>query len=274
MNMNRYIRTVLTAQPAEDGAGVKLQRVFSSQAYVHTNPFVMLDEFGSDVANDYIAGFPAHPHRGFDTITFMLNGSMTHEDSTGNKGVITDYGVQWMRTGRGIVHSEMPAQTEGQMRGMQFWLNVPKVDKTLAPDYVGYTTEHTQTAAGNSVRVIAGEFAGQKTPFAPTHTRPGMYFVQFDHATTERFTLPEHDTALVYVLSGEVRIGEHTLKAQRLGVLSSGTELTLEASPNAEVMIFHGARIDEPMVQYGPFVMNTEAEIYQAFEDFQAGRFN
>lgn len=272
--MNRHIRTVLTAQPAEDGAGVKLHRVFSSQAYVHTNPFVMLDEFGSDVANDYIAGFPAHPHRGFDTITFMLNGSMTHEDSTGNKGTITDNGVQWMRTGNGIIHSEMPAQSEGKMRGMQFWLNVPKALKALPADYVDYATERTQTAAGNSIRVIAGELAGQKTPFTPEHTRPGLYFIQFDQADTEQLTLPEHDTGLVYVLSGEVTIGAHTLSAQRLGVLSSGTALTLQASKGAEVMIMHGARIDEPMVQYGPFVMNTEAEIYQAFEDFQAGRFH
>lgn len=272
--MDRHIRTVLTAQPTEDGAGVKLHRVFSSQAYVYTNPFVMLDEFGSDVANDYIAGFPAHPHRGFDTITFMLNGSMTHEDSTGNKGTITDNGVQWMRTGKGIIHSEMPAQTAGKMRGMQFWLNVPKALKTLPADYIGYSTEQTQTQSGNSVRVIAGELAGQKTPFTPEHTKPGMYFIQFDQSETEHFTLPEEDTALVYVLSGTVNIGQHTLTAQRLGVLSSGTELTLQASIGAEVMVFHGARINEPMVQYGPFVMNTEAEIYQAFEDFQAGRFN
>ncbi len=272
--MNRHVRTVLTAQATEDGAGVKLLRVFSSQAYVHTNPFVMLDEFGSEEANDYIAGFPAHPHRGFDTITFMLNGRMTHEDSTGNKGTISDHGVQWMRTGNGIIHSEMPAQTEGKMRGMQFWLNVPKALKTLPADYVDYATELSHTAAGNPIRVIAGSHAGQHTPFTPEHTRPGMYYIQFDHADTEHFDLPEQDTGLVYVLSGEARIGEHTLKAQCLGVLSSGTDLSITASNGAEILVFHAARIDEPMVQYGPFVMNTEAEIRQAFEDYQSGRFS
>ncbi|MBP6562052.1 MAG: pirin family protein [Neisseriaceae bacterium] len=271
--MNRHIRAVLTAQATEDGAGVKLQRVFASQAYVHTNPFVMLDEFGSDVANDYIAGFPAHPHRGFDTITFMLNGRMTHEDSTGNQGTISDNGVQWMRTGSGIIHSEMPAQTAGKMRGMQFWLNVPKALKTQKPDYVDYDTQLTHTDAGNSVRVVAGQLAGQRTPFTPEHTQPGIYFITFDHARQERLTLPEQDTALVYVLSGEAQIGEHRLGAQRLGVLSTGTTLQITASSGAEVLVCHGARIDEPMVQYGPFVMNTEEEIRQAFADYHAGLF-
>lgn len=271
--MYKTVDYVITAKPAEDGAGVKLKRVFDSEAYRFTNPFVMLDEFGSEEAEDYLAGFPAHPHKGFDTLTFMLNGTMTHEDSLGNKGEIRDFGVQWMRTGTGIIHSEMPAQNEGKMRGMQFWLNVPKALKNQAPQYLDYESQLTETPNGNLLRLVAGQYGADRTPFTPEHTEVQIYYLEFLQAAEERFTIPKGHNTLLYTLDGIVHFEHSRLLPQQLGVLSlEGKEVNIQADEGTKLMLFSGNPILEPMIQHGPFVMNSMDEIMEAFDDYRKGK--
>lgn len=272
--MNREIVSIHRATPTEDGAGVKLKRVFSSNLYHQTNPFVMLDEFGSDQSADYIGGFPPHPHRGFDTITYMLNGTMTHEDSTGNRGEISDYEVQWMRTGRGIIHSEMPAQKEGKMRGMQFWLNIPKEEKSHEPDYLDYPATALGTPNGNKLRLIAGCYGNHSTPYQPKATRIRLYHLTFEESNDEFIALPKGDTAMLYLLEGSLKIQEKTIQPTEMAILSTeGSKIHLHATLGSEVIIMSGHPISEPMVQRGPFVMNSEEEIQQAFSDYREGKF-
>lgn len=273
--MCKTIDYLISAQAAEDGAGVKLKRVFSSDAYRFTNPFVMLDEFGSDEAEDYIAGFPDHPHKGFDTLTFMLNGTMTHEDSLGNRGEISEYGVQWMRTGSGIIHSEMPAQTEGKMRGMQFWLNIPKALKSEAPQYLDYPSIIEKTPNGNIVRLIAGSYGMKSTPYTPEHTAIQIYYVEFTQASEEEFTIPQGHNTLIYLLDGIAHFDSSRVRQQELGVLSqSGDSVRLQADRGTKLILFSGLPIHEPMIQHGPFVMNSMQEIIEAFDEFRSGKFS
>ena len=264
---------------ASDGAGVKLSRVIGQPALPDLDPFLMLDAFGSDDPDAYIAGFPDHPHRGFETVTYMLAGRLRHRDNKGNEGLLTAGSVQWMTAGRGIVHSEMPEQEEGLMQGFQLWVNLPAKDKMTAPRYQDIAPERIPTvdvAAGAHAKVIAGELNGVRGPVQPGATEP--LFVDLHLEAGARATVatqPAHN-AFVYVYEGEAAAGE---PAQRLvhgtvGVLSQGGSVTVAAGPKgARLIVVAGKPLREPVAKYGPFVMNTQAELRQAMLDYQAGKF-
>jgi redox-sensitive bicupin YhaK (pirin superfamily) len=272
----RNVERLIAGRPTSDGAGVKLTRVLTQDLQRRLDPFLMLDAFGSDSADDYIAGFPDHPHRGFETVTYMLAGRMRHRDSAGHEGLLADGGVQWMTAGRGVIHSELPEQTEGRMEGFQLWLNLPAKDKMAAPWYRDIQSAEVPEwrGAGVSARVIAGESQGvsgavQREGTAPLyldlHLEPGAAFDQ---------PLPEGHNAFVYVYRGSLAIGAQPVPAQRMAILGNvGDGVRLAASADgARAILIAGRPLKEPIVQYGPFVMNTQQEIVQAVEDFRAGR--
>ena len=269
----RTLTNTLTARPASDGAGVAIHRVSDSAVM---NPFLMLDEINSDQAADYLAGFPEHPHRGFETITYMKAGRMRHRDHMGNEGVIDPGGVQWMSAGRGVVHSEMPEQDSGLLHGFQIWLNLPGAEKMNPADY--QDIPQPQLARGErdgvyAVAVVAGDVAldGRTLtgPLPQRSTQPVLMDVELEAgAHIELAFAPQHE-ALVYVYAG----GLDNLERRQLGVFAPGEALVLEAGPaGAGALVLSGAVIDEPIVQYGPFVMNSREEIEQALQDFAAGR--
>jgi hypothetical protein len=264
--------------PASDGAGVRLNRVIGQPGLPDLDPFLMLDEFGSDDPSAYIAGFPEHPHRGFETVTYMLAGRMRHKDSVGNEGVLGPGSVQWMTAGRGILHSEMPEQTEGLMRGFQLWVNLPAKDKLIAPRYQDIPADQVPVAdlgGGATARVLAGEIGGVRGPVDPGATQPIFLDIALAAGAAIRAPLPAGHNAFVYVYEGAAQVGEpaQTLGGGRIGVLSTGGELSLAADAPARLILVAGKPLREPVAKYGPFVMNTQAELVQAFEDFRAGRF-
>ena len=274
----RAVERLVAGQPTSDGAGVKLVRVLTNTLQRRLDPFLMLDAFGSDQAGDYIAGFPDHPHRGFETVTYMLEGRMRHRDSAGNEGLLTGGGVQWMTAGRGVIHSEMPEQEEGRMEGFQLWLNLPARDKMCAPWYRDIPTGEIPEARapGVTVRVIAGQALGvagamQREATAPTyldlHLAPGAAFAQ---------PLPAAHNAFVYVYRGALTVTGTEVPRQRMALLANtpGSDgVALQAGPEgARAILIAGQPLGEPIAQYGPFVMNTNEEIYQAVEDYRAGR--
>jgi quercetin 2,3-dioxygenase len=242
----------------------------------------MLDLFGSDLANDYIAGFPDHPHRGFETITYMLAGRMRHNDSTGNTGLLQNGGVQWMTAGKGVIHSEMPEQEEGLMKGFQLWLNLPSQQKMCAPGYEDIQTESIPEVKhdnGVIVRVIAGEHHKQKGAVQKPQTNPLYLDIHFLSADTANFsqTLPAHHNAFVFVYSGEVYVvskqKEQAVALNRMAILKNeGDGIKLKGRGNARSILIAGQPLNEPIVQYGPFVMNTKEQIIAAMEDYRAGR--
>ena len=264
--------------PASDGAGVKLNRVIGQPALPDLDPFLMLDEFGSDDPAAYIGGFPSHPHRGFETVTYMLAGRMRHRDNAGNEGLLGPGSVQWMTAGRGIVHSEMPEQESGLMQGFQLWVNLPAKDKMTAPRYQDIAADRVPVAdlgGGVSARVLAGEIAGVKGPVDPGATEPIFLDLTLPAGSAATIPLPEGHNAFVYVYEGEAGVGDpgEALARGRIGVLSPGDEVRVGADKGARLILVAGKPLGEPVAKYGPFVMNTEAELLQAFEDYRAGRF-
>ena len=274
----RRVERLVAGQPTSDGAGVKLVRVLTQNLQRRLDPFLMLDAFGSDSRDDYIGGFPDHPHRGFETVTYMLEGRMRHRDSAGNEGLLTNGAVQWMTAGRGVIHSEMPEQEDGRMEGFQLWLNLPARDKMCAPWYrdIPSTEIPEVQAEGVRVRVIAGQALGvqgamQREATAPTyldvHLAPGARFDQ---------PLPPAHNAFVYVYRGALTVADTEAPQQRMALLANtpGSDgVVLRAGPQgARAVLIAGQPLNEPIAQYGPFVMNTNQEIYQAVEDFRAGR--
>jgi redox-sensitive bicupin YhaK (pirin superfamily) len=274
----RRVERLVAGQPTSDGAGVKLVRVLTQNLQRRLDPFLMLDAFGSDSRDDYIGGFPDHPHRGFETVTYMLEGRMRHRDSAGNEGLLTNGAVQWMTAGRGVIHSEMPEQEDGRMEGFQLWLNLPARDKMCAPWYrdIPSTEIPEVQAEGVRVRVIAGQALGvqgamQREATAPTyldvHLAPGARFDQ---------PLPPAHNAFVYVYRGVLTVADTEVPQQRMALLANtpGSDgVVLRAGPQgARAVLIAGQPLNEPIAQYGPFVMNTNQEIYQAVEDFRAGR--
>jgi redox-sensitive bicupin YhaK (pirin superfamily) len=264
--------------PASDGAGVKLNRVIGQPALPDLDPFLMLDEFGSDDPAAYIAGFPSHPHRGFETVTYMLAGRMRHKDNAGNEGLLGPGSVQWMTAGRGIVHSEMPEQSEGLMQGFQLWVNLPAKDKMTAPRYQDIAADlipSVKIAAAVSARVIAGEIGGAKGPVDPGATEPIFLDLTSEAGGAATIPLPEGHNAFVYVYEGDVTVGASAepLGQGRIGVLSTGETVSLASAAGAKAILVAGKPLREPVAKYGPFVMNTEAELRQAFADFRAGKF-
>ena len=276
----RSVERVVRGQPASDGAGVKLLRIIGSQDLPDLDPFLLLDEFRSDDASDYLAGFPEHPHRGFETVTYMLAGRMRHGDNQGNTGLLGPGSVQWMTAGRGIVHSEMPEQENGLMWGFQLWVNLPARDKLTAPRYQDIAPERipeVNLESGGTVRVIAGEFNGTKGPVQAGATQPLYFDVRLKAGEAFNTLLPEAHNAFVYVYDGAISTGQadkaRVLKRGELGVLGSGLIFAAVAPEgNARFLLVAGQPLREPVARYGPFVMNTAAEIRQAMIDYQSGR--
>jgi quercetin 2,3-dioxygenase len=276
----RTVARIVHGQPASDGAGVKLFRVIGSQDLPDLDPFLLLDEFRSDDAGDYIAGFPEHPHRGFETVTYMLAGRMRHGDNQGNSGLLGPGSVQWMTAGRGIVHSEMPEQEDGLMWGFQLWVNLPAREKLSTPRYQDIAPERIPEVSlqgGSNVRVIAGEFNGTRGPVQATATQPLYLDVRLDAHDSFNTLVPELHNAFVYVYDGSLSIGQgegaRILKRGELAVLNHGMILAASAqSEGARFLTIAGHPLNEPVARYGPFVMNTPEEIRQAFIDYQAGK--
>jgi redox-sensitive bicupin YhaK (pirin superfamily) len=272
----RPIERLITGRPTSDGAGVKLTRVLTQDLQQRLDPFLMLDAFGSDSADDYIAGFPDHPHRGFETVTYMLAGKMRHRDSAGHEGLLADGGVQWMTAGRGVIHSELPEQSEGRMEGFQLWLNLPAKDKMSAPWYRDIQSAEVPEWRGEGVtaRVIAGATHGVQGAVQREGTQPLYLDLHLAPGTRFEQPLPEAHNAFVYVYRGALRIGEQDVPAQRMAILrNTGDGIAVAAgSEGARAILVAGRPLKEPIVQYGPFVMNTQQEIFRAVEDFRAGR--
>ncbi|WP_313343016.1 pirin family protein [Stenotrophomonas sp.] len=275
--VQRTIRGMATS----DGAGVRLTRVIGGPSLPDLDPFLLLDEFGTDRAEDYIAGFPSHPHRGFETVTYMLDGRMRHKDNHGNEGLLTPGSVQWMTAGRGLVHSEMPEQESGQMRGFQLWVNLPARDKMTDPKYQEFAPERipvAQPAPGVQVKVIAGQVGDTRGPIVQPATDPLYLDIQLDAGAGWDYVLPEGHNAFAYVFEGELSIGEgedaRPVSRQEMAVLGGGGQLQLRAGPaGARLILVAGRPLREPVMRHGPFVMNTKQELMQAFVDFQEGRF-
>ncbi|PPE73780.1 quercetin 2,3-dioxygenase [Solimonas fluminis] len=276
----RKLQQVIDAQPTSDGAGVKLRRSIGSLPGLRLDPFLMLDEFSSEEASDYIAGFPSHPHRGFETVTYMLDGRMRHEDHMGNRGDLGPGDVQWMSAARGIIHSEMPQQKEGRMRGFQLWINLPAREKMKPASYRDIPAGEIPVVAlpgGAQVKVIAGqvEADGLRTEGAirGVSTEPVYLDVALPAGARFEQALPEAHNAFVYAYEGSLRIGEREVPRHAAGVLSAGSRFEAEAGPEgARFILLAGKPLREPVVQYGPFVMNTREEIEQALDDYRRGR--
>ena len=273
----RLVKT-FAGMPASDGAGVKLNRIIGQPALPDLDPFLMLDEFGSDDPKAYIAGFPTHPHRGFETVTYMLAGRMRHRDNAGNEGLLGPGSVQWMTAGRGILHSEMPEQAEGLMQGFQLWVNLSAKDKMTAPRYQDIAADRVPTAQlsdGASAKVLAGEIAGVRGPVDPGETQPIFLDITLAAGASARVPLPEGHNAFVYVYEGEAAVGEpgDPLPRGHIGVLSPGEDVRVSSQDGARLILVAGKPLREPVAKYGPFVMNTEAELQQAFADLRAGKF-
>jgi len=278
----RNVERLVRGMPTSDGAGVRLTRVIGQPALPELDPFLLLDEFRSDAADDYIAGFPEHPHRGFETVTYMLAGRMRHGDNQGNTGLLRPGSVQWMTAGRGILHSEMPEQEDGLMWGFQLWINLPARDKMTEPLYQDIepdaipTVEH---ADGGRIKVIAGRVDGTDGAVRSVATDPTYLDVGLPAGGRFRHNLPTDHTAFVYVFDGTARVGEGKaavpVNRGELAVLSPGESvvITAEAPSVARLLLVAARPLREPIVRHGPFVMNTDAEIRQAIEDFRAGRF-
>ena len=278
---DRRVLQLVRGQPTSDGAGVKLTRVIGQRALEMLDPFLMLDEFRSDQAGDYLAGFPNHPHRGFETVTYMLAGRMRHGDNQGNSGLLTPGSVQWMTAGRGIVHSEMPEQEDGLMWGFQLWVNLPAADKMTAPRYQDIAPERIPertTTSGAQVRVIAGRFEDAQGPVDAAATAPVYLDVALPAGGSQSLPVPAGHNAFVYVFEGEVAVGPEgaaqTVARGELAVLGRGGDVTVAAGAQpGRLILVAGKPLGEPVAKYGPFVMNTQDEIVAAIRDFQAGRF-
>jgi redox-sensitive bicupin YhaK (pirin superfamily) len=272
----RSVERLVAGVATSDGAGVKLTRVLTQALQRRLDPFLMLDAFGTDNPEDYIGGFPDHPHRGFETVTYMIAGRMRHRDSAGHEGLLQNGGVQWMTAGRGVIHSELPEQEEGRMEGFQLWLNLPARDKMSAPWYRDIQASEIPefTAPGLTVRVIAGQSQGVTGAVQREATQP--LFLDLHLAAGTRFAqpLPAEHNAFVYVYRGQGVINGTEVPTGRMAILrNEGDGVALQAGPDTRALLIAGRPLNEPIAQYGPFVMNTQQDIFQAIEDFRAGRF-
>jgi redox-sensitive bicupin YhaK (pirin superfamily) len=279
--MERRVAKVVTGQPTSDGGGVRLTRMIGTPALDHLDPFLLLDEFKSDRADDYLAGFPDHPHRGFETVTYMLAGAMRHQDHAGNQGDLTAGSVQWMTAGRGIIHSEMPRQEQGLMWGFQLWVNLPAREKMTAPRYQDIAPGRIPDVSlgpGVDARVIAGEAGGARGPVEGIATTPLYLDVRMAPGARASLPLEVGLTAFAYVYDGRATLGpdeaSQDVTAGQLAVLGDGERLTV-ATPGgpARFLLLAARPLREPVARYGPFVMNTREQIAQAVEDYQRGRF-
>jgi len=278
VRLSRHIEKLITGIATSDGAGVKLTRVLTGKLQRRLDPFLMLDAFGSDDPDDYIAGFPDHPHRGFETITYMLAGRMRHRDSAGNEGLLENGGVQWMTAGRGVIHSEIPEQEDGVMEGFQLWLNLPSQRKMSAPwyrDFPSAAIPEYVTKQGVTVRVIAGTSNGVAGAVTREVTEPLYLDIHLPAGTAFSTAVPHTHNAFIYVYRGAVQVGDTRVESQRMGILDNSTDadgVTMTTSEDTRLILVAGKPLNEAIAQYGPFVMNTEQEIHEAIDDFRSGR--
>src|SRR4051812_23142255 len=278
----RPVTRIVRAQPASDGAGVKLYRSLGTPALSELDPFLMLDEFRSDDAGDYLAGFPDHPHRGFETVTYMLAGRMRHGDNQGNSGLLTPGSVQWMTAGRGIVHSEMPEQENGLMWGFQLWVNLPASEKMTAPRYQDIAPERipaTTPADGVHARVIAGRFGDVVGPVSGIAVEPVYFDFALDANARVAVPVPSGHNAFAYVYEGAAEIGpsdasRHVERGELAVFERDGDDVLIAAgAAPTRLILVAGKPLNEPVAKYGPFVMNTQEQIVQAIRDYQSGKF-
>lgn len=281
-NKNRALKNVFPGIATSDGDGVKLTRIIGTQQLNVLDPFLLLDCFESDDASDYIGGFPTHPHRGFETVTYLLNGKMRHKDNAGHEGVVEPGGVQWMSAGKGVLHSEMPEQEEGLLKGFQLWVNLPKASKMMAPAYQEYPPESTPVELrenGTEVRVISGTTnEGTTGPVKNTHITPTYMDVKLPEGMTFEQALPIGHNAFIYVIEGAVTMANDStqkITKKSLGVFDEGEQVSVMASDSeTRFLLIVGRPLNEPIARGGPFVMNTREEVLQAFDDYSQGRFN
>ena len=273
---HRTIKQAIVARPTSDGAGVRLKRSIGTDMLSELDPFLLLDNFGTENPDDYIAGFPDHPHRGFETVTYMIRGLMRHKDSSGNEGLLRPGGVQWMTAGHGIIHSEMPEQTEGEMSGFQLWVNLPAAEKMCVPRYQDFEPDEVplvQPAGGVEVRVIAGEVDGVPGPVNGIAIEPTYLDITFPPGATFSTDLPLGHTAFAYVFQGQATISHDKVELDHLAVLSDGDQVRMSSADGGRLILVAGKPFGEPVARYGPFVMNTTDEIRQAIYDYQQGNF-
>ncbi|MDX1736955.1 MAG: pirin family protein [Alphaproteobacteria bacterium] len=276
----RKTNKIVKGIPASDGAGVKLTRVIGTPYFDMLDPFLLLDAFGSDKPNDYLGGFPDHPHRGFETVTYILNGRMRHKDNAGHEGVIGEGDVQWMSAGRGIVHSEMPEQKDGLLKGFQLWINLPAKQKMTKPRYQEYLSNQLPVEKlenGGQVKVIAGQTnSGTSGPIEAEATKPYYLDVSLSAGQSFNQDIPASHNCVIFVFEGSVENVKdgHVIESDHMAQLSAGASVSLKAaSENTRFIFLAGQPLGEPVARAGPFVMNTKAEVLQAFQDFHDGKF-
>ena len=272
------VKKIVKALNASDGAGVKLKRSIGTPEVDYIDPFLMLDEFGSDNKDDYIAGFPPHPHRGIETVTYMLKGEFEHQDSTGAKGIMSSGDVQWMKTGRGIIHSEMPAMREGKLLGFQLWINMTAKSKMNKPEYsyikgkeLGFFKDDEKI-----VKVIAGKFENVEGPEKKHNLEPIYFHVILEQGKEFKCDIPSKHNSFIYLLEGELKVGKNKhekTQNSNLILLERGNKLIVKSNVKSEFLFIAGKPIGEPIARGGPFVMNTKAEILEAIQDYNNGTF-
>jgi len=272
------VEKIIEPIAASDGAGVKLKRSIGTHLIDYHDPFLMLDEFGSENKDDYIGGFPPHPHRGIETVTYMLSGEFEHEDSTGAKGKMSSGDVQWMKTGGGIIHSEMPAMTEGKLHGFQLWVNMPAKYKMNKPEYIYIDAEQMEVHKDDDkkIKVIAGKFENTEGPVKGHNIEPIYFDVEIEKDKEFIFDLPPAHNSLIYLIDGEIKVGEQShdqAKNSTLIILSKGKNLKVSSLTKAKFLLISGKPIGEPIARGGPFVMNTKEEILKAVQDYHNGTF-
>ena len=272
------VKKIIEPMPATDGAGVKLKRAIGTPELDYLDPFLMLDEFGSDNAEDYIAGFPPHPHRGIETVTYMLKGEFEHQDSTGAKGNMKSGDVQWMKTGRGIIHSEMPAMSEGKLQGFQLWINMPAELKKNKPEYIYIDSKQMQTYKDidKKITIIAGKFKDVEGPVSKHNVEPIYFDVELKEGKEFNFELSSTHNSFIYLVEGSIKIGDQahaSIQNSKLIILNKENNLKVLGLKNSKFLLISGKPIGEPIVRGGPFVMNTQAEIKEAIQDFHNGTF-
>ena len=272
------IKKIIKALNASDGAGVKLKRSIGTPEADYIDPFLMLDEFGSENKDDYVAGFPPHPHRGIETVTYMLNGEFEHQDSTGAKGRMTSGDVQWMKTGRGIIHSEMPAMSGGKLLGFQLWINMPAKLKKNKPEYnyIKGNELGTHKDSEKVVKVIAGKYKNVEGPEKNHNVEPIYFHIILNEDKEFKCEVPKGHNSFIYVLKGELKIGKKNhlkINDSNLILLERGDQLAVKANKKTEFLFIAGKPIGEPIARGGPFVINTKAEILEAIQDYNNGTF-
>jgi hypothetical protein len=275
---NIEVKQIIDPTPTSDGAGVKLKRSIGTPAINYFDPFLMLDEFGSENKDDYIGGFPPHPHRGIETVTYMLNGEFEHEDSTGAKGRMFSGDVQWMKTGGGIIHSEMPAMSESKLHGFQLWINMPAKLKMNKPEYIYVDAKQMQVHKDNEkkIKIIAGKFGEVEGPVKGHNVEPIYFDVELEKDKKFNFDLPSTHNSFIYLIEGEIKIGDQKhdpVKNSTLILLTKGEKLAISGLTKSKFLLISGKPIGEPIAKGGPFVMNTKEEILKAVQDYHNGTF-